>query len=161
VSSILAGADVAGSYRDAMESVFSSAVAGKAWLATGAIVLAIVQVLTAARMWGKLSGFIRLPTPTVQRIHRWSGRLALLLTLPVVFHCTTILGFQTGDARVAVHSIMGSFLYGIFAAKMVVVRDHSFPGWVLPVAGGALFAGLATLWLTSSFWYFTEVRFGF
>ena len=33
--------------------------------------------------------------------------------------------------------------------------------WLLPIAGGALFSVLATLWLTSSLWYFTNVRFGF
>lgn len=161
MSAYVPTADIASSYADAMESVFSSAVAGKAWFATFAVVLAIVQVLTAARMWGKLQGFIRLPTPTVQRIHRWSGRLALLFTLPVVFHCITILGFQSGDTRVLVHSVVGSFLYGIFAAKMVAIKEHNFPSWTIPVAGGSLFAGLVVLWATSSYWYFTEVRFGF
>lgn len=154
-------ADVASSYADLMESVFSSAVAGKAWFATFAVVLAVVQILTAARMWGRLNGFIRLPTPTVQRIHRWSGRLALLCTVPVMFHCITILGFQSTDTRVLVHSVVGSFIYGIFAAKMVAIREHDFPGWVIPLAGGSLFAGLVVLWATSSYWYFTEVRFGF
>jgi hypothetical protein len=32
---------------------------------------------------------------------------------------------------------------------------------VLPVLGGSLAAVLATLWLTSALWYFTNVRFGF
>jgi hypothetical protein len=31
----------------------------------------------------------------------------------------------------------------------------------VPVAGGTLFSVLAVLWLTSSYWYFTNVRFGF
>ena len=85
----------------------------------------------------------------------------MLVTLPIVFHCVTILGFQTTDARVAVHSVVGSFLYGVLAAKLLVVHDRRFPGWALPVAGGTLFAALAAMWLTSSWWYFTEVRFGF
>jgi hypothetical protein len=44
---------------------------------------------------------------------------------------------------------------------MVIVKDHSFPAWVLPVAGGTLFTLFAVLWMTSSYWYFTDVRFGF
>jgi hypothetical protein len=44
---------------------------------------------------------------------------------------------------------------------MLFVRDHRYPGWVLPVAGGTLAALLAVAWLSSSYWYFTEVRFGF
>lgn len=154
-------ADVASSYTDAIESVFTTAIAGKAWLATIAIVLALVQITTAARIYGKLSAVIPAGPATVARIHRWSGRLAILATLPVVFHCVFILGFQTTDARVFAHSLAGTFLYGVFAAKMVIIKDHGFPGWVLPVAGGVLFALLATLWATSSYWYFTDVRFGF
>ena len=67
-----------------------------------------------------------------------------------------ILGFRTTDLRVTVHSILGSFVYGVFVVKELFVRDHRYPGWVLPVAGGTLFATLATLWLTSSLWYFTN-----
>ncbi len=104
---------------------------------------------------------IRIPYPPIGRIHRWSGRLAFLSTLPVAFHCIFILGFQTTDARVIVHSIAGSFMYGVFAAKIFILKDHGYPRWLLPVAGGALFSVLATLWLTSSVWYFTNVRFGF
>ena len=77
------------------------------------------------------------------------------------FHCTTILGFQTPDARVAAHSLAGSFVYGVFAAKVLVVRDRALPGWAFPAAGLTLASTLVFLWLTSSLWYFTEVRFGF
>ena len=63
--------------------------------------------------------------------------IAFLLTLPVAFHCIFILGFQTYDTRVLVHSVLGTFLYGVFAVKVLIVRDHGLPGWVLPVAGGA------------------------
>ena len=114
--------------------VFSSTIAAKAWFATAAVVLALVQVTTAARIYGKLS-FLPERGPAIARTHRWSGRLAFLLTLPVFFHCVTILGFQTPDARVAVHAIVGTFFYGVFAAKVLVVRDHSLPGWALPTAG--------------------------
>ena len=154
-------ADVSSTYADVVESVFSTTIAGKAWLATGAVTLAIVQVLTASRMWGKLKRVVPLSFATAKRIHRWSGRLAVLLTIPVFFHCVTMLGFKTPDARVAVHSIAGSFVYGVLAAKLLVIRWKGYPHWVLPVLGGSLAAVLTTLWLTSSLWYFTRVRFGF
>jgi len=154
-------ADVASRYADAMEVVFTSAIAGKAWLATAAIILAVLQLATAARVYGKLGGAHLLSSARAGVVHRWSGRLAFLFTVPIVFHCVTILGFQTTDTRVAVHSVIGSLLYGAFAAKVLFVRDHGYPGWVLPAAGGTLAALLAIAWLTSSYWYFTEVRFGF
>ena len=154
-------ADVSSTYADIVESVFSSTIAGKAWLATGAVTLAVVQVLTASRMWGKLTRVVPFSFATAKRIHRWSGRLAVLLTIPVFFHCVTMLGFKTPDARVAVHSIAGSFIYGVLAAKLLVIRWKGYPHWVLPVLGGSLAAVLTTLWLTSSLCYFTRVRFGF
>src|SRR5918999_1855720 len=102
-------ADVNDVYTDLMTSVFSTTIAAKAWLATAAVILAVVQVLT--------------------------------------------------DTRVAIHSLAGSFVYGVFTAKMLIVRDGLLPGWALPVAGATMASTLGVLWLTSSLWYFTEVEF--
>jgi hypothetical protein len=152
-------ADVAQRYSDLVTTVFSSTLAAKAWLASAVIVLALVQVTTAARIYGRLR-FLPIRGRVVSTIHRWSGRSAFIVSLPVFFHCVTILGFQTPDARVAAHSVAGTFLYGVFAAKILIVRDRELPGWVLPVAGATLASVLGVLWATSSLWYFTNVRFG-
>ena len=154
-------ASVNSTYTDVMTSVFTSTIAAKAWFASAAVVFAIVQVSTGARIFGKLQRLIPLPRPWPNRIHRWSGRLAILCTLPVAFHCIFILGFRSTDARVLAHSIFGSFVYGVIAVKVFFVHDHDHPSWTLPVVGGTLFAVLATLWATSAYWYFTEIRFGF
>ena len=152
-------ADVSETYTDFVTTVFSSTIAAKAWLATAALVLALVQVTTAARIYGRLE-FLPERGPAIARLHRWSGRIAFLLTLPVFFHCVTILGFQTPDTRIAVHSLVGIFFYGVFAAKVLIVRDRLLPAWALPTAGLTLASVLGLLWLTSSLWYFTTVRFG-
>jgi hypothetical protein len=154
-------ASVTSTYTDIATSVFSSTIASKAWLATGAIVLAVVQVSTGARIFGKLQRLVPIGRPYVNRIHRWSGRLAILFTLPVAFHCIFILGFQTTSARVLAHSILGSFVYGVFTVKVFFVHDRAHPRWVLPVVGGTMAAVLTSLWATSALWYFTNVRFGF
>ena len=153
-------AGVAERYTDLVTTVFSSPIAMKAWFATAALALAGVQVITAARIYGRVN-FLPERGPTIARVHRWSGRLAFVCTLPVFFHCVAILGFQTPDARVAIHSIVGTFLYGVFVAKVLIVRDRSLPNWALPTAGLTLASLLLVLWLTSSLWYFTTVRFGF
>ena len=153
-------ADVNETYTDIATLVFSSTIAAKAWFATAAAALVLVQLTTAARIYGRLT-FLPVRGRIVSRIHRWSGRLAFLFTLPVFFQCVTVLGFQTPDTRVAAHSIAGTFLYGVFAAKVLIVRDRALPGWVLPTAGVTLASTLGVLWLTSSLWYFTNVRFGF
>ena len=156
-------ASVNSTYTDIVTSVFSSAIAAKVWFASAAATFAVLQILTASRIYGKLPWALRssyLGVP-VARIHRWTGRLAFLCTLPVAFHCIFILGFQTSDTRVLVHSLLGTFFYGVFAVKVLVVRDHGLPGWALPVAGGTLFTVLISLWATSSLWYFTTIRVGF
>jgi hypothetical protein len=154
-------ASVESRYIDLVTSVFSTPIAFKAWFASAAALFAVVQVLTGARIFGKLTGIVPVPPPRVNRIHRWSGRLAILCTLPVAFHCVFILGFQTGDARVLIHSVLGTFLYGVVAVKLFFVHDADHPRWTLPLVGGTLFTVLALLWSTSSLWYFTQVRFGF
>jgi hypothetical protein len=115
-------------------------------------------LLTASRIYEVL----RFPPkgPFYRLMHRWSGRTAILLTLPVAYHCVFLLGFGTDDARVYIHSLLGSLLYGAFLAKLLVVRSSGFQGWALPLAGGVLFSVLAGLWLTSSFWFFRTVGLG-
>ncbi len=154
-------ASVNSTYTSIVTSVFSSTIAAKVWFASLAFALAIVQVSTGARIFGKLQHVIPMPPRIVAPIHRWSGRLAILATLPVAFHCIFILGFSTYNTRVLVHSIVGSFVYGVIVVKLLMVHSRKHPGWALPVAGGTLFAVLVTLWATSAAWYFTNVRFGF
>lgn len=154
-------ASVSSTYTNMVTSVFSSAIAAKVWLASAAGLLALVQVTTGARIFGRLQRFVPVTSPTVNRVHRWSGRLAVLVTLPVAFHCIFILGFRSTDARVLAHSILGTLVYGVIAVKLFFVHDREHPRWTLPLVGGTLFSVIAALWLTSALWYFTEVRVGF
>ena len=93
-------ASASSTYTDLITTVFSTPIAGKVWFATAALALGIVQVSTGARIFGKLEWIVRIPRPQVNRVHRWSGRLAFLCTLPVAFHCIFILGFQDTNTRV-------------------------------------------------------------
>jgi hypothetical protein len=124
----------------------------KAWLVTVALVLACGQLLTAARIYE----LFRFPAKgrLYHRIHRWSGRAAILVTLPVAYHCVFLLGFGTDTPRILIHSLLGSALYGTVVAKVLIVRSTRFAIWVLPVAGGLLFTIILGLWLTSALWFF-------
>ncbi|MBB5081001.1 DUF6529 family protein [Nonomuraea endophytica] len=130
---------------------FSGALAMKSWLTTGAFVLAFVQVISALSMWGKIK--IRIHPA----VHRWSGRLAFVLTIPVAFHCLYALGLQYDVPRVMIHSLLGCFFYGVLTAKLLALPKRGLPGWTLPVLGGLVFTALVGLWLTSSFWFFTTI----
>jgi len=92
-------------------------------------------------------------------VHRLTGTLAFLLTIPVAYHCLWALGFQDTTDRALAHSIAGCFFFGAFTTKVLVVQVRGLPGWSLPLVGGALFVGLSVVWLTSALWFFRE--FGF
>lgn len=139
------------------ELFFSDPIHLKAWFATAAAVLAFFQLVTAAWI------FRRIPVekpPWVNPLHRWTGRVAFLCTLPVAYHCVFKLGFQSGDDRVLVHSLVGSAFFGAYAAKVLIVRMKRYPVWVIPTAGGLLFTVLITIWYTSALWFFTTIDSG-
>ena len=135
---------------------FSSTISLKVWLATVAVALAVAQLLTAAWVFGKLPW----SAPSwVGPIHRMSGRLAFLVSLPVAYHCLWSLGFQDSSTRVLAHSILGCAFYGAFATKVTIVRSRGLPGAALPVAGGLAFAVLVAAWYTSALWFIDEQGF--
>lgn len=136
---------------------FSNTINLKVWFATVAMALAAIQLVLAARLYGKINWPWPGDAPSwLGDTHRLTGTLAFLFSLPVAYHCLWGLGFQSTDTRVVLHSLFGCFFYGVFTTKVLSVRAHGLPGWLLPVVGGVTFAGLAGLWMTSSLWFITS-----
>ncbi len=146
---------------DYAASIFGQAGIGalalKSWLASITLALTAGQVLLALWLYRKLPG---LPAPGrwVGRAHRLAGVTLIAVTLPVAVHCLIAYGVELTSLRVAVHSLAGCFLYGMFAAKILLVHSRRLPGWVLPAAGGTLAAVIAVLWYTAALWYFHGFR---
>jgi Family of unknown function (DUF6529) len=134
---------------------FSDTIQLKVWFATAALLLAVVQILLAMRIYGKLPWPRTAPT-WLGDAHRLCGTLAFLVTIPVAYQCLWALGFQSTPARVLVHSLVGCLFYGAFLAKVLAVRIEGLPGWSLPVLGGLVFTALVVIFLTSSVWFFTD-----
>jgi hypothetical protein len=136
---------------------FANTITMKVWLTTTAVGFAVIQFLSALWMYG------RVPLDTAPswlgNVHRISGRLAFLLTLPVAYTCLYQFGFQHTSTRVVLHSILGCLFFGAFAAKVLVVRSRNLPGSALPLAGGLVFVLLVYIWLLSGLWYIDQ--FGF
>ena len=130
---------------------FKNTLTMKVWLATIAVLFALVQLLSALWMYGRLP--LGAAPNWLGTVHRISGRLAFLVSLPVAYHCLYQLGFQHTSTRVLIHSILGCVFYGAFVAKVVVVRSKNLPGRALPIAGGLTFAVLVYVWLTSALWF--------
>jgi len=132
---------------------FSSPGAVKSWLATGAFVFALVQVGSALVMYGKVPR-VAAP-PWIGGLHRWSGRAAFLLAVPVAVHCLYALGFQHYSTRVLVHSLLGCAFFGAFTIKMLVLPKSDLPNWTLPTLGALVFTALTGVWFTSAYWFFS------
>src|SRR3712207_4484620 len=109
---------------------FSGPLYVKAWLTTAAAVLAVVQLLTAGRMYDAVA------SARVHAMPRWSGRISVLFTVPVAVPCLYALGFQGGSPRVLWPSLLGCFSSGACVVRMLVLTRRDRPRWVVPVAGG-------------------------
>jgi len=125
----------------------------KSWLATVATVFAVVQVVSALVMYGKVP---HVAAPSwIGGLHRWSGRIAFILAVPVAIHCLYALGFQNYSTRVLLHSLFGCAFFGAFTVKMLILPKRGLPGWVLPVVGALVFTALVVIWFTSAYWFFS------
>lgn len=134
---------------------FESMIGMKVWLAAAAGALGVVQLLTALRMYGRIGHGPA--AKAVPRVHKTSGALAVLLTLPVAYHCLWALGFQSYDTRVLAHSVLGCLFYGAFVTKLLAIHSRTAPRWLLPAAGGVVLTVLVLVVLTSTVWYLTTV----
>ena len=121
-------------------------------------VLAVLQVIGALWMYGKLG--VTAPS-WLGTAHRISGAIAVVLILFVSYHCVWTLGLASGtfadgepvSTRTVVHGILGCAVIGALVVKVVAVRSRRAPGWFLPLAGGLLFALLIAAVMTSAVWY--------
>jgi hypothetical protein len=137
---------------------FSSTATFKAWTGTVVAALAVVQLATALWLYGKLPGAGR-PPAHLAEVHRATGLVAFLVSLPVAAYCLYGFGFAPAplSARTLLHSVAGCAFYGAFAAKVLLVHTRRLPGWALPLAGGLLLSSVVVAWLTSALWLFASV----
>jgi hypothetical protein len=137
---------------------YSTVLAMKTVVATGLLVLVVLQLVTALWMYGRLG--IRTPA-WLGTAHRATGATALVVTLFLAYHCLWSLGLEVGtlpdgqkvSTRTFVHGLLGCAVVGAIVVKIVAVRSRRAPGWLLPVAGGLLFSLLILAILTSAAWF--------
>jgi hypothetical protein len=84
---------------------FSDTLHLKAWFASAAVLLAVTQLFTAAWIFRKLPW----PPPVwIPALHRWTGRLAFALALPVAYHCLFKHGFESRFRSELEQKLLGS-----------------------------------------------------
>jgi Family of unknown function (DUF6529) len=133
---------------------FPTMKAMKAFLASVAVGLVIVQIGSALAMFGRLP-FLTTTPKWVPFLHRWSGTVAFVVSLPVAYHCLWALGLQTTQTRPLVHGLFGCAFYGAMTTKLLGLRSKNLPRWAIPVFGSLLVLTLTAVWLTSALWFYT------
>ncbi|MDG4825220.1 DUF6529 family protein [Asanoa sp. WMMD1127] len=133
---------------------FPSIYAMKVWLSLGVLLLAAVQLVTALWMYGRL-GLRR--RPWLGPVHRATGFLAFVVSLPVAAACLWAFGFETYDARVLTHGILGAMVYGAFVAKVLVLHSRRLPGWALPAVAALLLATVVGATASSALWWVATI----
>ena len=131
---------------------FDSLISMKVTLAFVTVGLALVQGVTALWMYGRLG--LRVPA-RLGLVHRGTGVLALLVSLPVAYHCLWSIGFENYTGRVLLHSLAGCLVYGVFVTKVLGLHTRGSK-WLVPVAGSLLFTAIVAAVLTSALWYVTS-----
>ena len=129
---------------------FDNMIQMKVWLALVTGVLVLAQLVTALWMYGRLG---RPAPPRIGLVHRTLGLVALVVSLPVAYHCLWSIGFESYTGRVLLHSLASCLVYGTFVVKVVGLHAPAAPRWLVPVAGGTLFTLLVVTVLTSAVWY--------
>jgi len=110
--------------------------------------LAGFQVLLAARLW-EVTPFPPLATTTAARLHRISGRTAVILAALVAVSCLAGPAGPVSPVRVLLHSVFGTLVLLTLAAKFAVLRVLRGGGRALPWLGASLFVAFGAIWATS------------
>ena len=88
----------------------------KALGATVVVLLTFSQFYTMESVLGHLPrGRIRMRS--MMRVHRWGGRIAIVLAAVIAYFCMTDVGAPHEPVRVAVHAVAGSVAFSLLAIK--------------------------------------------
>jgi hypothetical protein len=120
--------------------------AWKVVLASLVFALAGLQVAMAGSFWG---GGIPVSADVAAGVHRWSGRMLLVLAVGVAFSCLIGPAGSTSPTRVLLHSLFGTALFVLLIVKFALLKlVRSGQQW-LPLAGSLLFLSFFAVWATS------------
>jgi hypothetical protein len=121
-----------------------------AWkVVTASLVFALagLQLAMAARFWG--AGGLPVSTNIAVGIHRWSGRVLLVLAVAVAFSCLIGPAGATSPTRVVLHSVFGTALFVLLITKFALLKVVRSGRQFLPLAGILLFFAFVAVWATS------------
>ncbi len=111
---------------------FSSSTAAKAWVVTVAFVFALVQLGSALVIYGKRR--VAAP-PSIGGLHRWSGRIAVVVSVPVAVTASTRWASRPCRPACSCTPSSAACSTARSSPKMLVLSRKASPSWLLPVLG--------------------------
>jgi hypothetical protein len=128
----------------------------KAAGSTVVVLLTFSQFYTMESVLGHLPRG-RIKMRSMMRVHRWGGRLAILLAAVIAYFCITDIGAPHDPLRVAVHAVSGSLAFALLAIKFALIRWRPYLAYdTAPWIGRIVAVCFVLIWLTSGFAYFTH-----
>jgi hypothetical protein len=120
----------------------------KVILTTVVIALAGLQVAMAAGFY-EVASLPGIGPATAMRVHRVSGRIVVVLAVVVAYTCLAGPAGPTSPTRVLLHSIFGTLVFVLLAAKFALLKLARSGGKAIPFVGIALFLTFGAIWATS------------
>jgi hypothetical protein len=128
----------------------------KALGATVVVLLTFSQFYTMESVLGHVPRG-RIKMRTMMRVHRWGGRITVVLAAIIAFFCMTDLGAPTSPFRVMVHAVAGSIAFALLAIKFGLIRFRPSLAYdTAPWIGRIVAICFVAIWLTSAFAYFAH-----
>lgn len=121
--------------------------AWKVVAASVTLMLAGLQVAMAAQFWA--AGVLPISGRVAAGVHRWNGRVLLVLASLVAFACLVGPAGPTSPTRILLHSLFGTLLFVVLIGKLALLKFSRNGQQLLPAMGVVLFLTFMAIWATS------------
>lgn len=126
----------------------------KAAGATVVVLLVFSQFYTMESVLGHLPRG-RIKMRSMMKVHRWGGRIAIVLAAIIAFYCMTDIGAPHAPVRVAVHAVAGATAFALLGVKFALIRwKPSLAYDTAPWIGRIVAVCFVAIWITSAYFYF-------
>jgi len=122
----------------------------------------VVVLLTFSQLYTMESVLGHLPRGSIKmrsmlRVHRWGGRIAIVLAALIAFFCMIDIGAPREPLRVVVHVVAGSTAFALLGIKFALIRWRPSLAYdTAPWIGRVVAVCFVVIWITSGFAFFTN-----
>lgn len=127
----------------------------KAIGSTVVVLLTFSQFYTMESVLGHLPRG-RIKMRSMMKVHRWGGRITILLAAVIAFYCIVDVGAPKEPLRVVVHIVAGSTAFALLAVKFALIRwKPSLAYDTAPWIGRIVAVSFVAIWVTSGLAFIT------